>query len=166
MMKRWWVVVFLLLSLIAFSRANKHVCIVGSGIGGASAAHFLREYTHIPLEISIYEEKDKVGGRMAVVELAGDTFEAGASILHPKNLHSVKFAQLLGLNQSSESDDQSFGIWNGTAFVFKTAKAGDNIFSRAITQMMNTFATIWRYGTGLWHMQNYVAVSPRHEQQR
>jgi prenylcysteine oxidase/farnesylcysteine lyase len=135
------------------------VCIVGSGMGGASAAFFLRNYSTAPLDIDIFEQNDKVGGRMAVVELAGDTFEAGASILHPKNFHAVNFVNLLGLKPRSDPDDEGFGIWNGSKFVFKTANAGDSFISKITTQILNTLAVMWRYGTSLWSMQNYVSVS-------
>lgn len=145
-----------LLLACAPCHGQSEVCVVGSGMGGASVAHFLREYAREPLQISIFEERDRVGGRMAVVELEGDQFEAGGSILHPKNLHAVRFAELLGLNRTSDDDDQSFGIWDGTQFVFQTARAGDSIFSKTITQIMNTLSVLWRYGISLWRMQTYV----------
>lgn len=148
-----------LLLACAPCHGQSEVCVVGSGMGGASVAHFLREYAREPLQISIFEERDRVGGRMAVVELEGDQFEAGGSILHPKNLHAVRFAELLGLNRTSDDDDQSFGIWDGTQFVFQTARAGDSIFSKTITQIMNTLSVLWRYGISLWRMQTYVNVS-------
>lgn len=137
-----------------------HVCIVGSGMAGASVAFFLREQdAQPPVQISILEARDRVGGRMAVVELEGDTFEAGASVIHPKNVHSARFVQLLGLNRTSDDgDDESFGIWDGTQFVFQTARAGDSLFSHTITQIINTFSLLWRYGTSLWKMQTYVNV--------
>lgn len=155
--------VLLLLFLLACApcHGQQDVCIVGSGMAGASVAHFLRKYSPEPLQISIFEARDRVGGRMAVVELEGDTFEAGGSVIHPKNLHSVGFVELLGLNRTSDDDDdeESFGIWDGSQFVFQTARAGDSIFSKTITQIMNTLSILWRYGTSLWKMQNYVNVS-------
>jgi prenylcysteine oxidase/farnesylcysteine lyase len=152
----------LLLILVVSSvrcHGQSEICIVGSGMGGASVAYFLREYAREPLQISIFEERDRVGGRMSVVELEGDTFEAGGSVIHPKNLHAVKFVELLGLNRTSNDDEESFGIWDGIQFVFLTARAGDSIFSKTITRIMNTLSVLWRYGTSLWRMQNYVNVS-------
>jgi prenylcysteine oxidase/farnesylcysteine lyase len=156
---RFVVIVRFLVCLLLACRCcyGLQVCIVGSGMGGASAAFFLRNYSTAPLDIDIFEQNDKVGGRMAVVELAGDTFEAGASILHPKNLHAVNFVNLLGLKPRSDPDDEGFGIWNGSKFVFKTANAGDSFISKITTQILNTLAVMWRYGTSLWNMQNYVS---------
>jgi prenylcysteine oxidase/farnesylcysteine lyase len=158
---RFVVIVRFLVCLLLACRCcyGLQVCIVGSGMGGASAAFFLRNYSTAPLDIDIFEQNDKVGGRMAVVELAGDTFEAGASILHPKNFHAVNFVNLLGLKPRSDPDDEGFGIWNGSKFVFKTANAGDSFISKITTQILNTLAVMWRYGTSLWNMQNYVSVS-------
>lgn len=159
--------VVLLLLAVASACAAPHdgqpwdVCIVGSGMAGASVAHFLRTIAapHPPLQLSIFEAKDRVGGRMAVVELDGDTFEAGGSVIHPKNLHSVRFVELLGLNRTSDDDDdESFGIWDGTRFVFQTARAGDSLFSKSITQIINTLSLLWRYGISLWRMQTFVNV--------
>eukprot|EP00246_Nothoceros_aenigmaticus_P002285 TRINITY_DN13116_c0_g1_i1.p1 TRINITY_DN13116_c0_g1~~TRINITY_DN13116_c0_g1_i1.p1 ORF type:complete len:436 (+),score=83.11 TRINITY_DN13116_c0_g1_i1:51-1310(+) len=93
---------------------------------------------------------------MATVELAGDTFEAGASILHPKNLHAVHFVELLGLKRKSSPDSDSFGIWDGQQFLLKTLQAGDSLISRKVTEMINTLALLWRYGTSLLKMQNHV----------
>lgn len=129
---------------------------MGSGMGGASVAYFLKEYAQAPLQISIFEQSDRVGGRMSLVELEGDTFEAGGSVIHPKNLHSLKFTELLGLNRTTGDDDDSFGIWDGTQFVFQTARAGDSIFSKTFTQIMNTLSIMWRYGLSLWKMQTYT----------
>lgn len=157
------VVLFLL--VVASACAAPHdgqpwdVCIVGSGMAGASVAHFLRTNAspHSPLQLSIFEAKDRVGGRMAVVELDGDTFEAGGSVIHPKNLHSARFVELLGLNRTTDDDDdESFGIWDGTQFVFQTARAGDSLFSKSITQIINTLSLLWRYGISLWKMQTFV----------
>ena len=142
---------------------ESQVCVVGSGMGGASVAYFLREYAPEPLQIAVFEARDRVGGRMAVVELEGETFEAGASVIHPKNLHAVKFASLLQLNRTSDDDDDddegSFGIWDGTQLVFQTARAGDSLFSKTVTRIMNTLSVLWRYGASLWRMQNHVNVS-------
>lgn len=154
-------VLFSLLLLLLGSPCygDREVCIVGSGMAGASVAYFLREYAHQPPTISIFEARDRVGGRMAVVDLDGDTFEAGGSVIHPKNAHAARFVELLGLNRTSEDDEESFGIWDGKQFVFQTARAGDSLFSKTITQIMNTLSILWRYGTSLWKMQTFVNVS-------
>ncbi|CAI5483245.1 unnamed protein product [Closterium sp. Yama58-4] len=93
-----------------FEGSPFRVCIVGAGIGGASAAYFLRnvsralESTAQPslpeLDIHVFERAGRVGGRALLLKVPlgenskgeqaeGDVVEveAGASIIHGKNLH-------------------------------------------------------------------------------
>lgn len=146
-----------LVSITACSSAPR-VCIVGSGISGSSAAHFLRTHSREELEIEIYEKSSVVGGRMAMVDLGGgDKFEAGASILHPKNHHTARFTELLGLKRRELDDDANFGIWNGTAFVLKTQKPGPSFLSKKSTGILNSLSLLWRYKLSLFFMNSYVS---------
>ncbi|KAL7255370.1 hypothetical protein ACSBR1_009513 [Camellia fascicularis] len=139
------------------------VCIIGSGIGGSSVAHFLRQYSDQsppPIgQIQIFERRGRVGGRMATISLAGDTFEAGASILHPKNYHAVNFVKFLNLTvkQDDEDDSSSFGIWDGHKFVFKTLDSNSKFpFFQKIVSLLNSFRMFFRYGFSLFKMSNFV----------
>eukprot|EP00252_Welwitschia_mirabilis_P008824 TRINITY_DN21028_c0_g1_i1.p1 TRINITY_DN21028_c0_g1~~TRINITY_DN21028_c0_g1_i1.p1 ORF type:complete len:487 (+),score=50.16 TRINITY_DN21028_c0_g1_i1:243-1703(+) len=147
---------YLLLVLLGHGRADS-ICIVGSGIGGASAAHFLRKYSsnEIPdLEIHMFEKNPKVGGRMAMANLSGDLFEAGGSILHPKNMHVLLYTEILGLSRKSDEGDESFGIWDGDKFVFKWLEFP---LSKTIESFLNKLRLLWRYGTDLFKMQAFVS---------
>ncbi|XP_077231881.1 farnesylcysteine lyase-like [Tasmannia lanceolata] len=119
---------FFLFSTASSSPIPKGVCIIGSGIGGSSVAHFLKKYsTHLNTttllkDITILEKNKIVGGRMATVTISGDTFEAGGSILRQENLHAYNFATSLNLKiktygSNSSSSSSLIGIWNGTQFV-------------------------------------------------
>lgn len=137
------------------------ICIVGSGIGGSSAAHFLRRYSSAPLgAIRIFERRGVVGGRMATVTVGGDTFEAGASILHPKNFHALNFSNLLNLKTSEPSSSSfSLGIWNGKKFVFKTLNpdAKNPVFEK-IVSLTNSIMMLFRYGFSLFRMNSFIEV--------
>ncbi|XP_030440521.1 farnesylcysteine lyase-like [Syzygium oleosum] len=150
------------------SPSSLWVCIVGSGIGGSSVAHFLREYSSPSASISIrvFERHGVVGGRMARVNVGGDSFEAGGSILHPKNYHALNYTKLIGLkmrwpNATSASDgrddDGDFGIWDGKSFVFKTWRVNSKLpFVDKIVSFANTAILFWRYGFSLIRMDNFV----------
>lgn len=158
-----WVITALIVQCIGHTNGvNQRVCIVGSGIGGSSAAHFLRKYSQetmeTEMEIHVFEKNPTVGGRMAMVELAGDKFEAGGTILHPKNLHTFQYTELLGLKRKTDGDDDDFGIWDGQKFIFKTFPAGSG-FPAIISTFFNNLRLFWRYGTSLLKMQDYVSVS-------
>lgn len=78
-------------SLLTFSFS----AIIGGGIGGASASHFLTELLNGILDIDLYEAKT-IGGRLATIEIDRDEVEAGGSIIHPKNMYMQRFVTLLG----------------------------------------------------------------------
>ncbi|XP_010270293.1 PREDICTED: farnesylcysteine lyase [Nelumbo nucifera] len=141
----------------------KSVCIIGSGIGGSSLAYFLRQYSADPSsptvgDIRMFERNRVVGGRMAMVSIAGDTFEAGASILHPKNFHTLNFTKLLNLRINEPSSSSfSLGIWDGTRFNFKTLDTSSEfpLFQKLVS-LVNSFRIIYRYGFSLFKMDNFV----------
>ncbi|KAL0918975.1 hypothetical protein M5K25_011031 [Dendrobium thyrsiflorum] len=159
--------------------ASTQVCVIGAGIGGASFAYFLKQYSCSSVnspcltEIHLFERRSIVGGRTATVTISGDTFEAGASIIHSKNFHAVRFASLLGLrskftssefkpdsNASDSSASSSwFGIWDGSSFLFKTMPpppASSSAIYRKIYSFINAIIIFRRYGLSLLRMNRFV----------
>ncbi|KAK9233011.1 hypothetical protein WN943_023260 [Citrus x changshan-huyou] len=138
------------------------VCIIGSGIGGSSLAHFLRQYSskNCHPRILMFERNGVVGGRMATVTISGQTFEAGASILHPKNYHTVNFTKLLNLKPKdppSSEDSTAFGIWDGSKFVFKTISVSSTVpFVQKIVSLANSVLMVLRYGLSLLRMESFT----------
>ncbi|XP_062149004.1 farnesylcysteine lyase [Alnus glutinosa] len=136
------------------------VCIIGSGIGGSSVAHFLRRYSSDPFSIRIFERNGVVGGRMATVNVSGEIFEAGASILHPKNFYALNYTEFLGLKSktpSSSSDSFSLGIWDGKKFAFKTLRVRYELpFVDKIVSLANSVLMFLRYGFSLLRMETFV----------
>ncbi|KAJ4844369.1 hypothetical protein Tsubulata_029733 [Turnera subulata] len=147
------------------------VCIIGSGIAGSSLSHFLRRYSSpssscVPPRILIFERHPVVGGRMATVTIGGETFEAGASILHPKNYHASNFTRLLNLTRrtppSSESS-LSLGIWDAQTnrFLIKTLDVDSNLpsFVQKIVSFANDLYLFFRYGLSLLKMESFVEAT-------
>lgn len=145
------------------------VCIIGAGIGGSSVAHFIRKYSPDltpTTKIRVFERNTIVGGRIATVNVAGETFEAGASILHPKNLHAVNYTKLLNLKAREPSSGFSLAIWDGNKFVFKTIEISSNLplfdkllklpFIENLVSLVNSGLMFVRYGFSLFKMQNFV----------
>ncbi|KAI6699920.1 hypothetical protein NL676_014244 [Syzygium grande] len=159
-----------LLPVITSSSSPVSVCIVGSGIGGSSVAHFLREYSSpsasASISVRVFERRGVVGGRMASVAVGGESFEAGGAILHPKNYHALNYTRLIGLkirwpNATSagdgREDDGDFGIWDGKSFVFKTWRVNSKLpFVDKIVSFANKALLFWRYGFSLIRMDNFV----------
>ncbi|KAL9459637.1 hypothetical protein AB3S75_002942 [Citrus x aurantiifolia] len=156
-----------LLILLIFSpqptfQQEPTICIIGSGIGGSSLAHFLRQYSskNRHPRILMFERNGVVGGRMATVTISGQTFEAGASILHPKNYHTVNFTKLLNLKPKdppSSEDSTAFGIWDGSKFVFKTISVSSTApFVQKIVSLANSVLMVLRYGLSLLRMESFT----------
>ncbi|KAK9292445.1 hypothetical protein L1049_020417 [Liquidambar formosana] len=137
------------------------VCIIGSGIGGASLSYFLRHHSAGVGQIRVFERNGIVGGRMAIVSIAGETFEAGASILHPKNYHAANFTKLLNLTVKKPSlSSSSIGIWDGKRFLFKTLRSDSKFpFVQRIVSITNSILLFVRYGLSLLRMESFVESS-------
>lgn len=178
---------FLLTLFLALSQAQPHsddpppppssnVCVIGAGIGGSSVAHFLRKYSPSSTpstKIRVFERNGRVGGRIATVTVAGETFEAGASILHPKNLHTVDYVKILKLKvkePTASEDSLSLGIWDGNKFVFKTVSPLSSTvplidkllklpFVNTLVSFVNSALMFVRYGFSLFKMQNFVEIA-------
>ncbi|KAH9668690.1 Farnesylcysteine lyase [Citrus sinensis] len=108
----------------------------------------------------MFERNGVVGGRMATVTISGQTFEAGASILHPKNYHTVNFTKLLNLKPKdppSSEDSTAFGIWDGSKFVFKTISVSSTVpFVQKIVSLANSVLMVLRYGLSLLRMESFT----------
>ncbi|CAN6250803.1 unnamed protein product, partial [Urochloa humidicola] len=142
-------------------RASADICIVGAGISGASTAFFLANYTTSlhGAQLRVFERRHKVGGRLATVDIAGDRFEAGGSIIHPRNLHARRFAHLLGLAVKAGGDDEWLGIWDGKSFVFQTLRPlppGSSWWRRKLHGLLNSLLLLRRYGLSLLKMDKFV----------
>lgn len=99
---------------------------------------------------------------MATVTIAGNRFEAGASILHPKNYHAVNFTKMLNLKVKIDESDESIslGIWNGSEFVFKTIEVNSRFsWFRSIVGLVNSVRVFVRYGFSLFKMNRFVEVT-------
>lgn len=153
-----------LLPFLQATTAADDICIVGSGISGSSTAFFLTNYTSSALalagaQLRVFERLDRVGGRLATVTVAGDEFEAGGSIIHPRNLHVRRFADLLGLAAKTGGDDDWLGIWDGARFVFQTlrpAPPGSSWLRRKLYGLLNSLLLLRRYGLSLLKMDSFV----------
>lgn len=69
--------------------------VIGAGIGGTSAAYYLRQKFGRDVQIDLFE-REAVGGRLATIRVEGKEYEAGGSVIHPLNLHMKAFVKELG----------------------------------------------------------------------
>ncbi|XP_053125094.1 prenylcysteine oxidase 1 [Hemicordylus capensis] len=118
--------------------------VIGAGIGGTSAAYFLRQKFGKDVLIHVFEKGD-VGGRLATINMEGKDYEAGGSIIHPLNLHMKHFAKDLGLS-ALHGHGGLLAIYNGDEFVFEESS----------WFVWNFLKLLWYYGLNALRMHMWV----------
>lgn len=131
----------------AWSKAGHqpHVCIVGGGIAGASASHFLANHCRVTL----FEARPRLGGRIAAISLAEDAkAEAGASVIAAENKLMLHFASILNLSHSRQYENCTgiLGLWDGKSLRLKTT--GYSLWDAVLI--------LRRYGASLLRMRGHV----------
>jgi len=76
---------------------NRKVIVVGAGIGGLSAACWLRQRGY---EVELLEASDRPGGRMMTLERKGDRVDVGAQFYHTSFRNGMEMIEKAGLTPS------------------------------------------------------------------
>ncbi|XP_067560888.1 prenylcysteine oxidase 1 isoform X2 [Pseudorca crassidens] len=126
------------------SRAMEGTAIIGAGIGGTSAAYYLRQKFGNDVKIDVFE-KGEVGGRLATVTMQGQEYESGGSVIHPLNLHMKRFVKDLGLS-AVQSPSGLVGVYNGETLVYEESS----------WFIINMIKLIWHYGFQSLRMHMWV----------
>ena len=120
------------------SSTTQRIAVVGAGIGGSAFVHFLQEAAGTSnYQIDVYEKESIPCGRVTTIKTAGSVFEAGGSIIHPRNQYMKNFTDLLGLQRSdADPTNGRFGLFNGEEFII--LETGPSI--------LDYIKLFWRYG--------------------
>lgn len=76
----------------------KHVVIIGGGISGLSVAWYLKKHYGDSIELTLYEQSERVGGWIKTVHKEGFLFECGPRSC--RGMATLKLAQELGIEES------------------------------------------------------------------
>lgn len=122
------------------------MCVSGAGSGGASTAFYLHRAYPCPLNITVYERNDYIGGRSTTVGVYGNSsvpVELGASIFVSANHHLMSAVTRFGLStRNYEGEDldgaTSVGIWDGRHLVYTQSDSG--------YEWWNAVRMVWKYG--------------------
>jgi protoporphyrinogen oxidase len=76
---------------------NRKVIVIGAGIGGLSAAYWLRQRAY---EVEILEATERPAGRMVTLERKGDRVDVGAQFYYSNCPHVVGMVERVGLTAS------------------------------------------------------------------
>jgi oxygen-dependent protoporphyrinogen oxidase len=85
-----------------------HVVVVGGGISGLAAAHFLSGTARVTL----LEQADRVGGKLRAAEVAGIRVDVGAEAMLARRSEGLELAGQVGLgDRVQEASTTSAGLW-------------------------------------------------------
>jgi protoporphyrinogen/coproporphyrinogen III oxidase len=86
-----------------------HVAVVGGGIAGLAAAYFLRD---APVSVTVYEGSPRLGGKLAVSDVAGVAADEGAEALLARRPEGTGLIRAVGLaDQLVTPGTTSARIW-------------------------------------------------------
>lgn len=80
--------------------ASGKVIVIGAGIGGLSAAHWLLQRG---FDVEILEASDRGGGRMATLEHNGDKVDVGAQFYHSNYRYAFELMDAVGLSETKRT---------------------------------------------------------------
>lgn len=87
---------------------------IGGGIAGLAAAFFLREQAR---EILVFEASDRIGGKLAVADVAGISTDTGAEALLARRPEAIGLVEAIGLEETLVSPGTtSAAIWSRGEF--------------------------------------------------
>ncbi len=93
----------------AGSGPRPHVVVVGGGIAGLTAAYFLRDE---PVRVTVLEGSPRLGGKLAVSEVAGIAVDEGAEALLTRRPEGTDLIREAGLGDGLETPGTtSSAIW-------------------------------------------------------
>ena len=128
--------------------------IIGSGIGGATTAYFLRQFyntssTHQQISLTLLEAEPHVGGRVQSITVDGLHLEAGASIIHQSNAYLYNLSTTLNLSHSTAKKDNSrMSIWDHRTQSFT--------FSTTQYSWLNALLMLWHYGWSVFSLMTRI----------
>lgn len=134
------------ISYVSCKEEIPRVGIVGAGIGGTSAAYFLRQLFGENVKIDVFE-KQHVGGRLAPITINGQNYNAGGTVIHLANKYMWNFTDLLGLQRDlNPEESKRLAIFDGNDIVLQTSDYA----------VVTIAKLLWRYGMDAYNIQNWV----------
>ncbi|KAL8611776.1 hypothetical protein ACOMHN_009458 [Nucella lapillus] len=143
------VLLILLVQQVACAQIEEEIPkigIVGAGIGGTSAAYFLRQVFGDKLQVDVFEA-ERVGGRLAVINIDGQEYEAGGTIIHPRNQYMVNFTRLFGLSKKDPEEGGTLGLYGSEEGLY---------FQTSRWSAVTLAKMVWRYGWDIKRVDDWV----------
>ena len=114
------------------------------GIGGTSAAFFLRQKISNKAIIELIDDKESLGGRVATVHVPAvrRDYEIGGSIIHSSNKLMTDFLDICDLKKKANPPDAPFTLHRDGNIVFQV----NFKILKLILKQYNSICKIFRNG--------------------
>ena len=99
-----------------------NLAVIGTGIGGCSAAYFAHK--HLPYsKVTVYEMGDRIGGRVFTFNAEKMKSEIGAAFFHPLNKTVCGIVKEMNLTVTKLEAPMDVAVFNGTEIIFKSNRS-------------------------------------------
>jgi hypothetical protein len=115
-----WVQAYLIMCAFIFECDMSNLAVVGAGVGGCFAAYFARKYLS-GVKITIFDSKDRIGGRILTCDASGVNLELGAAFFNAFNRTLLETVRAEQLKIAPVKNSRDFAVWNGSELVFRSA---------------------------------------------
>ncbi len=113
--------VYLAIDVYLLELKMANLAVIGAGIGGCCAAYFARKYFS-DLDVTIYDDQNRIGGRILTYKTAGVNLELGATFFNSFNRTMADIINTERLKIIPVEERGDFAVWNGSEFIFKSSK--------------------------------------------
>ena len=118
---------FVLLAVPCITAVRPRIAVIGSGVGGASTAYFVRQ--RLPTaHITVFEKAQRTGGRTHTIDFPSASgprlrVDAGATSISTLNRYFVAFVDQFGLQKAAAVPGATqLGIWDGQRTFFRSGE--------------------------------------------
>jgi hypothetical protein len=121
------------------------IAIIGAGIGGSSLAYYLGKKGEY--DITIFESRNEVGGRIRNVKIEDKIVETGAGFFHSVNQNILSLTDALHL-EKVELVSENIGLYDGRSMLYQTSKS----------KFWSKMQLLFRFGLNLLKLQAGVKL--------
>lgn len=138
-MRLIYLIFFFLYATCVYSKAEElKIGIIGSGIGGTSAAYRLLHNTKGNIKVDMFEKESRVGGRVYSIDVEGKPENMGASFFIKENQLIYDLIKELNVphEEAIDTEEMTVGVFRNRTMLFQTGS----------WKLINLVKVLWRYG--------------------
>lgn len=130
----------------------KKVAVIGGGIAGLGSAYLLQKYG---CEVTVFEQQNRVGGRMQTFTKEGFTWDSGAQFMLSSYSYMMRLMNDLGLKVSSQPIPSIQGIVLSNNRISRAETFSPISFFRHPDISMSSKLKSWKLIKTIWQYRDY-----------